>query len=117
MVFRQLTLQKAPNSAGVNLNNLKYMIKVKLKNRTYKIPESFTIDQWKAISKMDMEDPLNWPKIMGIGMGLPVGKFINATQESLILGASLVINAMGTRKPAPHADFTKLTSYSLLYFF
>ena len=26
MVFRQLTLQKAPNSAGVNLTNLKYML-------------------------------------------------------------------------------------------
>jgi hypothetical protein len=35
MVFRQLTLQKAPNSAGVNLNNLKYMIKVILKGGAF----------------------------------------------------------------------------------
>ena len=84
------------------------MIKVKLKNRTYKIPTSFTIDQWKQIVKMDMEDPRNWPKIMGIGMNLPAGKFINADPDGLILGASLVINQMAERAQAPHTDFTTL---------
>ncbi len=85
------------------------MIKVTLKNRKYKIPETFTIDQWKAIVKMDMEDPRNWPKIMGIGLNLPIGKFIRVEEDSLILGASLIINQMSQRVKAPHVDFTTLT--------
>lgn len=85
------------------------MIKVKLKNRTYKIPTNFSIDQWKQIVKMDMEDPANWPKIMGIGMDLPIGKFINVDQDGLILGASLIINELSKRKPAPHVSLTELT--------
>lgn len=85
------------------------MIKVKLNYRTYKIPERFTIDQWKEIIKLDMEDPQSWPKILSIGLDQRVSKFMNCDEDSLILGASLIISEMGKRRVGKHIDFTKIS--------
>ena len=85
------------------------MIKFKLKNRSYKMPTSFTIDQWKEIVRMDFDDTRNWSKIMAVGMKLPVHRFIPVNQDSLLLGASFILNALSVRVKAPHADFTTLT--------
>lgn len=85
------------------------MIKFKLKNRSYKMPTSFTIDQWKEIVRMDFDDTRNWSKIMAVGMDIPVHRFIPVNQDSLLLGASFILNALSVRVKAPHADFTTLT--------
>ena len=85
------------------------MIKVKLNNRTYKIPDRFTLDQYKAIVNLDAGDNKNWPVIMGIGLNQPTGRFIKADEDSLLLGASLIIHSLAQRIEAPHRDFTTLT--------
>lgn len=85
------------------------MIKVKLNYRTYKLPERFTIDQWKGVIRLDMEDPKSWPQILGVALDQKWTKFHNCDEDSLILGASLVINQMSKRKATRHIDFTKLT--------
>ena len=85
------------------------MIKLKLNYRTYKLPERYTISQWKEVVRMDMADPTNYPKILACALDQRVAKFIPVDEDSLILGASLVINQMSKRKIAKHIDFTKLT--------
>ena len=85
------------------------MIKIKLNKRTYKMPERFTILQWQEILKLDIEDSRSWPKIMSIAFNQPYYKFHDVAEESLILGSSLVINAMTQRKECKMRDLTTLT--------
>ncbi len=85
------------------------MIKITLNNRKYTLPKRFTIEQWQEILKLDSEDPKSWPYIMAIAFKLPVGKFIMCDNDSLILGTSLIINLLGTRKVTAIRDLTTLT--------
>lgn len=85
------------------------MIKLKLNYRTYKLPERYTIDQWKQVVKLDMEDPKSWPHVLAIALNQKVAKFYNCNEDSLILGASLVINEMSKRRVGKHIDFTKIS--------
>lgn len=85
------------------------MIKLKLNHRTYKLPNRYTIDQWKAVVRLDMEDPRSWPKILAIALDQRVAKFMKVDEDSLILGASLIINEMSKRKVGKHIDFTQIS--------
>tara|TARA_R110000796_G_scaffold61179_8_gene141745 strand:- start:1175 stop:1858 length:684 start_codon:yes stop_codon:yes gene_type:complete len=85
------------------------MIKLKLKHRTYKIPERFTIKQWDQIVRLDMEDPKSYQIIMAVALNEKVAKFHGVDEDSLILGASLIINEMRKRKKVESKDFTKIT--------
>lgn len=84
------------------------MIKLKINHRTYKLKKRFTLEDWQEVIKLDMEDPQNWPKIMSVGFGQPYWKFHNVEEDSLILGASLVLNAMGNRRECKMRDLTTL---------
>ena len=85
------------------------MIKLKLNHRTYKLPNRYTIDQWKAVVRLDMEDPRSWPQILAIALDQRVAKFMKVDEDSLILGASLIINEMSKRRVGKHIDFTKIS--------
>ena len=85
------------------------MIKLKLNHRTYKLPKRYTVSQWKEVVRMDMEDPDNWPKILGIALNKHWYTFAKVEEDSLILGASLVISEMAKRRPCKHKDFTKIS--------
>ncbi len=85
------------------------MIKLKLNHRTYKLPERYTIDQWKKVVRLDMEDPQSWPQILAIALDQRVAKFMRVDEDSLILGASLIINEMSKRKVGKHIDFTQIS--------
>lgn len=85
------------------------MIKLKLNHRTYKLPERYTIDQWKKVVRLDMEDPKSWPQILAIALDQRVAKFMRVDEDSLILGASLIINEMSKRKVGKHIDFTQIS--------
>ena len=85
------------------------MIKLKLKHRTYKIPERFTIKQWDQIVRLDMEDPKSYQIIMAVALDQKVAKFHGVDEDSLILGASLILNEMRKRKKVEAKDFTQIT--------
>ena len=84
------------------------MIKIKLQNRTYKMPKRWTIQHWKDIMACDMDNPLHWAKIMSIGFGEPYHKFTGVSDDSLLLGASLILNRLNDRLPVKMIDFTTL---------
>lgn len=83
------------------------MIKFNLNNRSYKLPERFTIEQWKEIINLDFEDFKNWPKILSIALDKPLALFINVEEDSLILGVSLALNELGKRRVIPLKDFNQ----------
>jgi hypothetical protein len=56
-----------------------------------------------------MEDPRSWPKILAIALDQRVAKFMKVDEDSLILGASLIINEMSKRKVGKHIDFTQIS--------
>lgn len=85
------------------------MIKLKLNNRTYKLKERYTVEEYLEVIKLDIEDPANWPKIISIGFGQPYWKFHNVAEDSLILGSSLVLNSMSLRRECKIKDLTQLT--------
>lgn len=85
------------------------MIKLKLNHRTFKLPTRYTIAQWKEVIKMDMEDPENWPKIIGIALNRHWYEFAKCDEDSLILGCSLIIHEMSKRRVSKHIDFTKIS--------
>lgn len=84
------------------------MITVKIGIRRYRLPKRFTIEQWKKVAALDIEDHRSWPKIMAIGFKQPYHKFWNIEEEGLILGASLVTTQMSNRRECKLIDFTKL---------
>ena len=86
------------------------MIKLKLNHRTFKLPKRYTIAQWKEVVRMDMEDASNWPKIIGIALNRHWYEFAKCDEDSLILGASLIIHDMSKRRVSKHLiDFTKIS--------
>ena len=72
------------------------------------MPKRWTIQQWKEIMGCDMDNPLHWAKIMSIGFGEPYHKFTAVSDDSLILGASLILNRLNDRRQVKTIDFTKL---------
>ena len=56
-----------------------------------------------------MEDPKSWPQILAIALDQRVAKFMRVDEDSLILGASLIINEMSKRKVGKHIDFTQIS--------
>lgn len=84
-------------------------VKLKLNGRTYKMPKRFTIDQWQQVLQLDLEDNKNWAKIMSIAFNKPHAMFDNVDEKSLVLGVSLIINAMSQRKECKLKDLTQLT--------
>ena len=83
------------------------MVKIKLGYRSFKMRSRYTVDDWLRLIKMDLENPKNWPKIMSIGFDQPEWKFQSVQEDSLILGASLIVREMGNRKPCKLKDFTQ----------
>lgn len=83
------------------------MIKFKLNRRTYKIPERYTIDQWKRIYATDPNDYRGWAKIMSIALNIPIEKVIKIDEESLRLGAGLILNEIDCMKEYKVKDFTQ----------
>lgn len=85
------------------------MVKLKIGIRTYKLPTRFKISEWKQVMALDFEAPMSWPKIMSIGFRQRYHKFFSLDEDAKILGSSLVINAMSTRRECKLRDFTELT--------
>ena len=85
------------------------MIKLKLNHRTFKLPTRYTIAQWKEVVRMDMEEPSNWPKIIGVALNRHWYEFAKCDEDSLILGCSLILHEMSKRRVSKHKDFTKIS--------
>ena len=85
------------------------MIKLKLNNRTFKLPARYTIEQWKQVVRMDLEEPSNWPKIIGVALNRHWYEFAKVEEDGLILGSSLVVHDMGKRRASKHIDFTQIS--------
>lgn len=84
------------------------MIKLKLQEQEYNIPDDFSISQWQELMKWEFDEPLNWPRIMHIATGAPLELLKNADGKSIQLGVSFIVNQINQRKPAETIDFESL---------
>jgi len=75
------------------------MIKLKIDNKEFKVPERFRIQQWMNLMKWDFEEVMNHPKIISIATGAPLEQLSQANREAIILGISFIIQAMQQRTP------------------
>lgn len=83
------------------------MIKFKLNYRTYTIPERFTIEQYVEIQKADPNEYKGWARIMSVAIGIPIHRVLLCDEESLRLGAALILNEINSMVEYKVKDFTK----------
>lgn len=85
------------------------MIKFKHKHRTFRMRKRFTIEHWLELNQLDRTNPQMWPKIMSVGFNRPFYKFMDISEDSLVVGVSLVLHQVSAQRECKLVDFTKLT--------
>lgn len=85
------------------------MIKVTVEDKKYKIPERFTLQQWKEMVSWDFDQPQNWRRIIEAGCGIPQAELRGARADSLQLFIGFIIAHMNQRREYELVDFNKLT--------
>lgn len=85
------------------------MVKFTIDDKTYKITERFTVEQWKNIVAWDFEDKANWPRIIASATGAPLNYLNNVVEESLELGIVFIASVINARKETKIKDFNTIT--------
>ncbi len=75
------------------------MIKLKINNEEWVVPERFSVQQWMDLMKWDFKEVLNHPRIVHIATGVPIEKLLLADSEAIVLAMSLIVNALELRTP------------------
>lgn len=73
------------------------MIKLKIDTKEYQVPERFSVHAWMELMKWDFQEVINHPKILSTATGAPIHKLVEANGEAIVLGISLIIQAMQRR--------------------
>jgi hypothetical protein len=84
------------------------MIKVKVNNTTWNLPERITIKEWASIQKWDITDEAHWCYIINEIIHIPIEDLQAAEEESLQLFIGFLISAINKRTIGEQVDFNKL---------
>jgi len=85
------------------------MIKLKLNNKAYKLPERLTVDEWQKIVRLDIEDPALWPHIVATAFNAPLSIVQAAPNETLELGLGFIYELLGRKRECSKQDYNKFT--------
>ena len=85
------------------------MVKFKIEEIQYTIPERLTVGQWKNIVRWDFEHKAHWPRILHEATGAPLEYLQNTEDDSLELGIVFIASIMNARKEAKIKDFNEIT--------
>lgn len=85
------------------------MVKLTIRNKKYKLPERFTVDQWIALLKFNYLDPEQWNKIIGYVLNIEPSELEDVNVESKVLAISLIINTLNARRSFKVKPFNELT--------
>ncbi len=85
------------------------MVKFTIQEQTYKIPERFTIQQWKQLMKWDYERKEHWPRIIHEATGAPLEYLNTVAEDSLELGVVFIASNVGKRKETKIKDFNTIS--------
>lgn len=84
------------------------MIKMDLNNRVYEIPDSLTVDQWRALIRWDITDESNWARLINIVTEAPIEELKEADRDGLELGIIFIATLMNKREEVAVKDFNHL---------
>ena len=85
------------------------MIKLKLNNKAYELPERLTTDQWMKIVRLDIEDRTLWPHIVATAFGAPLRAVQAAPEEALELGLGFIYELLSRTRECSKKDYNKFT--------
>ena len=88
----------------------------------YEFAERLTIEQWQSVMQYDFHNPMNWPTIIHLVTGVPRKDLAKGSQETLELGAALIVQMCNQRqetkiKPLDtltFGEFVDIDSYAAL---
>jgi hypothetical protein len=84
--------------------------KIKIDGKSYRMPQSFTVDQWLELQHFDFEHEASWTKILSTAIRCPMSKLVNVDQDSLRLAVVFIAHQMQTRKQINILkDFSQIT--------
>ena len=84
------------------------MIKVKVNDVSWQMPERFTIDEWIALQQWDVTAPSHYPWIISSISQFDAEDLKTAPEESLQLFMGFIIGAMNKRTPKAIPNFNKI---------
>jgi hypothetical protein len=85
------------------------MVKININDKTYKIPERLTIEQYHSLLQFDWQDPKFYPLIVSQLIKAPLPLLAKAPKKSLELAVSFVISSMNKRVKCEMMDLESMT--------
>lgn len=83
------------------------MIKIKIDNEEFVI-KPFTIEMWQNCMKWDIEEPLNWPKIISIATGAPLEDMRTISEGEQKIVVMMIAHEYAKREPVQMPDLNQL---------
>lgn len=83
------------------------MIKIKIDNEEFVI-KPFTIEMWQNCMKWDIEEPLNWPKIISIATGAPLEEMRTISEGEQKIVVMMIAHEYAKREPVQMPDLNQL---------
>lgn len=77
--------------------------------KSYRFEDRLTIEQWQAVMKYDFTNPFNWPTIINIVTGVPKDLLVKGNQDTLELGAAIIVQMCNARMQTKIKPMDKLT--------
>ena len=66
-------------------------------NKKYQFSDRLTIEQWQAVMQYDFKNPMNWATIIHLVTGVPRQDLVKGNQETLELGAAIIVQMCNMR--------------------
>jgi len=85
------------------------MIKIKVNNVAYELPERLTIEQWQKCSRYDLGDRAMWPTIVATAFNAPLNALTDAPEETLELGLGFVVELLSRKSECATRNLNELT--------
>ena len=77
--------------------------------QVYKFEDRLTIEQWQAVMQYDFMIPMNWPTIINKVTGVPLKLLIKGSQDTLELGAAIIVQMCNARQETKITPMDKLS--------
>lgn len=77
--------------------------------KKYKFSDRLTIEQWQNVMQFDFTNPANWVHIIHIVTGVPKELLIKGSQDTLELGAAIIVQMCNARQETRVTPMDTLT--------
>ena len=84
------------------------MVTININNKSYRIPERLTVEQYHKALQYDWEDPKYYPMIVAQLIGISPSTLIGAKEEALTLAIAFIVKSMNERRECKTLDLEQL---------